>query len=224
MIGTTVWAKPDKPDKPPGKPSDPEPVIADYIIEIGKVDEDIILNPPNYISFEDVDGGYWLPPPIKGKSQKERVWRIGTQEVGEISCTYTIADVPASDPQYDVLSTILADHGVDGNTESPFFMIEHVHTRVPSAGVRDYWQIGIAWEVGHEPNTDSHIHGIICMTNIDAEWEGEYVETTYGTWIVTFEDAEAVLMENPDGIGDMDLLWEGTLSFTVTITRTSVYS
>ncbi len=60
------------------------------------------------------------------------------------------------------------------------------------------------------------------MTNIDAEWEGEYVETTYGTWAVTFEDAEAVLVENPDGIGDMDLLWEGTLSFTVTITRTNV--
>jgi len=218
---TTVWAK-GKPDKPPGKPSDPEPVIADYIIEIGKVDEDIILDSPSYISFEDVDGGYWLPPPpTKGKSQKERVWRIGTVEVMEISCTYTIADVPTSDPQYDGLSTILADHGVDVNTESLFFMIEHVYTRVSSAGVSDYWQIGIAWEVSHEPNTDSHIHAIMCMTNIDAEWEGEYDENT-DTWIVTFEDAEAVLVENPDGIGDMDLLWEWTLSFTVTITRTNV--
>ena len=223
LMVTTVWAI-GKPDKPPGKPSDPEPVIADYNIwiGIGEGDQHIILNSPSYISFEDVDGGYWLPPPTKGKSQKERVWRIGTQEVGEVSRTYTIADVPASDPQYEGLSTILADHGVDVNTESPFFMIEHVHTRVSSAGVRDYWQIGIAWEVEHEPNTDSHFHGIICMTDIEAEWEGEYVETTYGTWIVTFEDAEAVLMENPDGIGDMDLLWEGTLSFTVTIERTLV--
>jgi len=221
---TTVWAiKPDKPEKPPGKPSDPEPVTADYIIEIGE-DGDIILDSPDNLLVENVEGGYWLPPPTKGKAQKERTWRIGLiGETGDENGTYTIAPVPGVTPDgEESLSVILAGHEIYVNTESPFFMIEHVHTRVPSAGVGDYWQIGIAWEVGHEPNTDSHIHGIICMTNIDAEWEGEYVETTYGTWIVTFEDAEAVLMENPDGIGDMDLLWEGTLSFTVTIERTLV--
>jgi hypothetical protein len=145
---------------------------------------------------------------------------LGEEDV----CKYIIADDidgETPDNQDALLSDILAGHYIWDLIDSQFFMIEHTHTRVPGEGVSDYWQIGIAWEVGHEPNTDSHIHGIICMTNNDTEWEGEYYETT-DTWIVTFEHAEAWLIENPDGIGDMDLLWEGTLSFTVTITRTNV--
>jgi len=225
MIGTTVWAKPVKPVKPdkPGKPSDPEPVIADYNIWIGAVGQDIILDSPSPLSVENVVGGDWLPPPTKGKPQKETFWGINfIGETGDENCTYTIAPVLGVPPNETVLlSEELASHGIDDKTESPLFMIKHTRSR--RGGVEDYWEIGIAWQVGHEPNIGPHIHGIICMTNIDAELEGEYYETT-DTWIVTFEDAEAWLIENVDGSGDMSVPWAGRLSFTVTIERTLVES
>lgn len=45
-----------------------------------------------------------------------------------------------------------------------------------------------------------------------------------GAWTVTFDNAEFGLMENVEESGDMSLLWEGNLSFTITIVRTLVES
>ena len=224
---TTVWAV--KPDKPHGKPSDPETVIADYDIWIGDVDEDedIVLVSTDYIFVEGVEGGYWLPPPTKGKNPKARVWRIDLISVEEDDCgKYDIADV-LGEPPYDEkgLSTILDDdHGIDDETEAIFFSIEHVQKRSPYGGVSDYWLIQIAWQVGTVPGTDIHqIHGIMCWTDMDAECEGVYYFDD-DVWIVTFEDAEAGLLENSDVDDEQPILstlWEGTLSFTVTIERTT---
>ncbi len=217
LLVTTVWAI--KPDKPPGKPSDPdpEPVIADYSIWIGDVgdDQDIILESPSPIFVVDVVGGSWLPPPTKRKAPKEMTWSIDLQWAEGYEFRYYIGD--------ESLSTILAEpgHDIDVGTPSQFFSIEHVYRRSTRGGVSDYWLIQIAWQDGYLPDYSAipRIHGIMCRTNIDAGWEGVYNEDT---WAVTFDNAEAGLIENVDDSGNMVLLWEGDLSFTVTITRTNV--
>ncbi len=70
------------------------------------------------------------------------------------------------------------------------------------------------------------MHDIVGRTNIDAVWEGVYVPSNDdhdGIWTVTFDDAEFGLIEPYDYVnGNMKLLWDGTLSFTINITRTLV--
>ncbi len=220
MIGTTVWAKPDK----PGKPSRPEPETADFNIWIGEVDEDIILDSPSHFSVEDVVGGYWLPSPTKGKAPKGMTWRIDLISVeGDDCVTYTIADVLGVTPYEEKrLSVILSNHGIDVTTPAIFFSIEHVQKRSPYGGVSDYWQISIAWQVEVPGTQMLQTHGIICLTDMDAGLEGVY-DSGDDVWTVTFDNAEAGLLENLDEGGrDMFVLWEGTLSFIVTITRTNV--
>ena len=206
MMGSTVWAK---------KPSHPQPEAADFEIRIGEGSgaQDIRLNPPDSVLYvENEVGGYWLPPPTKGKekAQKERSWGITLLgETGDDCGEYNVGDV-SGDPPYEdvVLSEVLADAV---NLGAVYFSIEHVHTRVPRVGERDYWLIWIGWQV------DTFL-GIVGRTNIDAEWEGTYDEIA-DTWTVTFNNAEFGLIEN-DGSGAMSELWVGQLSFTVEIKRT----
>jgi len=214
---TTVWAK--KPENP-GKPSDPEPVIANYNIEIGEIDQDIIMNLPDSLLVENVVGGDWLPPPTKGKGQKGgRIWSITLpMEEGDVCGTYTFADVYGDPPNPTPFSEELASHGIYDDTPATFFRIEHMCMRATQGRVEDYWLIWIGWE---DPAT--HFHGIVGRTNIDSEWEGEYLQSDEfydGTWIVTFDDAEFGLIQPDDGSGNMSLLWAGRLNFTVIIKRT----
>jgi hypothetical protein len=209
MMRSTVWAK---------KPSPPEPEIVNYNIWIGETGEHIILMDPGYLVVEDVEGGYWLPPPtkVKEKAQKERLWDITLLgEEGDNCGNYIIAPVDGDphDPPYGKLSEVLAKKGVDVNLGALYFSIEHVHTRVPRVGERDYWLIWIGWQA------DTFL-GIVGRTNIDAEWEGEYEQfTDTDKWTVTFNEAEFGVIEN-DGSGEIIELWAGRLSFTVEIVRT----
>jgi hypothetical protein len=87
----------------------------------------------------------------------------------------------------------------------------------------DYWYIGIAWQVGtvtSDPDIP-HIHGLMRRTNPDTEWEGVY-DKINDTWTVTFDNAEFGVIGNCENGGDIELIWEGVLSFTVEITRTLV--
>ena len=217
MKGTTVWAKTGKPDKPE-KPSYPQPEAADFEIRIGEGSgaQDIILNPPDSVLYvENEVGGYWLPPPTKGKAPKEG-WGVGLGPEGEgdYCGKYIINDSELAD--------IMTSKGFDNDLEAYHFHIFHSPETNPQKGEGDYWHITIQWEVGTwiYPNPPPEVipHFLILSgnTNMNTEWEGTYDEIA-DTWTVTFNNAEFELYENttePD-----DPLWDGQLSFSVEIRR-----
>ena len=127
MIGTIVLAKPNKPGKPGKSPPDLE--IADFKIWIGKEGpQDIIVNSPSFLDVQDEVGGYWLPPPTKGKTQRED-WGVGLlEEQGHDCGTYIIADVEG-DSGYGELGQTLAEHGINSTVEARFFYIGHRNTQ-----------------------------------------------------------------------------------------------
>ena len=93
MIGTTVWAKPDKPGKPLS-----EPEKFNYQIWVGNgplgSPEDVVLQPYDeldHLVVEDVGySGIWLPPPTKGKKHIEG-WSIFLEKPeGDYCGTYDI--------------------------------------------------------------------------------------------------------------------------------------
>lgn len=231
MIGATVWAKPGKPDKP-GKPSHPRPEAANFEIRIGEGSgtQDIALYPLNSpLYVENEAGGYWLPPPTKGKTRE--VWGVGLGPEGEgdYCGKYDIADVEG-DSGYEgvILTEVLADHGIDSDVEAYRFNIFHVTQSHWRVGEGDYWRIRIQWEVGtlENPNPPppeiSHFLILSGNTNTDTEWEGIYNEPT-DTWTFTFDNAGFSLHENTIDGGSNEL-WSGQLSFTVKIKRELVES
>jgi len=222
MIGTTVWAK-GKPDKP-GKPEQPE--AADFEIRIGEGSgtQDITLNPPDsFLYVENEVGGYWLPPPTKGKAPREG-WGVGLGPEGEgdYCGKYIIND--------SELANIMTSEGFDSDLEAYRFNIFHSVETNFQKGEGDYWRIGIQWEVGTwvYPNPPPYVIPRFLIlsgnTNMNAEWEGTYDETA-DTWTVTFDNAEFKLYENttepddPDTGSVLNKLWDGQLSFTVEIER-----
>ena len=206
LIGTTVWAK-------PGKPSSPE--TADFEIRTGEGTQDITLNPPNsFLYIENVLGGYWLPPPTKGKAQKEG-WGVSLGPEGGDYCGKYIINK-------EELAKILNGKGVNSELEAYRLSIYHSTQSHQRFGEGDYWHIGIQWEVGtleipDPPFVIPHFLILSGNTNTDTEWEGEYDKTT-DTWTVCFNNAWFWLYENTES-GDLESIWTGQLSFTVKIKR-----
>ncbi len=220
MIGTTVWAK-GKPDKP-GKPEQPE--AADFEIRIGEGTQDITLNPPNdFLYVEDGLGGYWLPPPTKGKAPEEG-WGVslGPEGEGDYCGKYIIND--------SELANKMTSEGFDSDLEAYRFHISHRPETNPRKGEGDYWHIMIQWEVGTwvypNPPPDEIPRFLMLAGDTDTgpEPEGVYDENA-DTWTVTFDNAEFELYENttepddPDTGSVLNKLWDGQLSFTVEIKR-----
>jgi hypothetical protein len=238
MIGTTVWAK-GKPDKP-GKPEQPE--AADFEIRIGNgelnspEEEDVVLQPydgKDYLLVEDWLGGYWLPPPTKGKVPREG-WSIflGQQYVGNDYCgTYDIND-------QSLIEALNDNEAFDINNQDVYMLyirhcLEEYWTEDnPRPSKADFWHLIIQWEVGTwiYPNPPLYVIPRFLIlsgnTNMDTEWEGTYDENA-DTWTVTFDNAEFELYENttepddPDTGSVLNKLWDGQLSFTVEIKRTT---
>ncbi len=207
MIGTTVWAKPGKPP--------PKPEAANFEIRIGEGTEDITLNPPNdFLYVEDVIGGYWLPPPTKGKKNIE-VWSVSLgPEGGDYCGKYVINE--------EELDTLLNGKGVDSELEAYRFSIYHATQSHPRLGEEDYWHIGIQWEAGtfeipDPPYVLTYFLILSGDTNTNTAWEGEYNETT-DTWTVHFNNARFWLHETT-GFDVIEPIWDGQLSFTVEIER-----
>jgi hypothetical protein len=216
MIGATVWAKKTNPGIPP-----PEPETAHFEIKIGvgSGPQHITLNTPDSLLVQNLDYyGRWLPPPTKGKYNFER-WSVDSFNLdGEQwnSCgTYIITNGDL----VDALNT----HGIDSSVEAYGFRMDHNTQNRPGLTENDYWYIGIAWQVGtvtSDPDIP-HIHGLMGRTNPDTAWEGVYNKIN-DTWTVTFDNAEFGVIGNCENGGDIELIWEGALSFTVEITRTLV--
>jgi hypothetical protein len=100
------------------------------------------------------------------------------------------------------------------------FTLYHNTQNRPHLAENDYWYIGITWQVGtlsSDPETP-HLHSLMGRININAEWEGVY-DKINDIWTVTFNNAEFVVIGNCENGGDIELIWEGTLSLTVNITR-----
>jgi hypothetical protein len=224
MIGTTVWAKPNKPEKPEKPPPDLEP--ANFLIWIGRESgvHEIRLNPPDdYLYVENEVGGYWLPPPPKGKAPREG-WGVGLGPEGEgDDCgKYIINDAELAD--------IMTAKGFDSALAAYRFNIFHSAEPNPRTGEGDYWHISIQWDVGTwvYPNPPPDVIPRFLLlsgnTNMNPVWEGVYDETA-DTWTVTFDTAEFELHENttepddPDTGSVLNKLWDGHLSFTVEIQR-----
>jgi len=224
MIKTTVCAKTGKPDEPGKTPS--EPAAADFEIRIGEGTgtQDITLNPPeSFLYVENEVGGYWLPPPTKGKAPREG-WGVGLGPEGEgdYCGKYVIND--------SELTNIMTSNGFDSDLEAYHFHISHRVGNNPGKGEADYWHIVIQWEVGTwvypNPPPDVIPRFLILEgnTNMNTEWEGEYDEIA-DTWAVTFDNAEFELYENTTEQDDPNMgsvlnkLWDGQLSFTVEIKR-----
>ena len=216
MIGSSVWAKPGKP---------PEPEAADFEIRIGEGSgtQDITLNPPDsFLYVENEVGGYWLPPPTKGKAPREG-WGVGLgPEEGDYCGKYIINNLE--------LANIMTSEGFDSDLEAYRFNIFHSVETNPQTGKGDYWHIGIQWEVGTwvypNPPPDVIPRFLILSVNTDmtTEGEGTYDEIA-DTWTVTFDNAEFELYENttepddPNTGSVLNKLWNGQLSFTVEIKR-----
>jgi len=215
MIGATVWAKPGKPDKP-GKPSHPRIEAANFEIRIGEGSgtQDIALYPLNSpLYVENEVGGYWLPPPTKGKTREG--WGVGLgPEGGDYCGKYIINE--------EELATLLNGKGVNSELEAYRFSIYHATQSHQRFGEGDYWHIGIQWEVGtfEIPDPPFVLPYFLILsgdTNTDTEWEGEYDETT-DTWTVYFNNAWFWLHETT-GFDEIEPIWDGPLSFTVEIKR-----
>jgi hypothetical protein len=240
MIGTTVWAKPSKPGKPPS-----EPEKFDYQIWIGNgplaSPEDVVLQPygepeKDYLLVENAGySGRWLPPSTKGKKNIEG-WSIGLENPeGDYCGTYDVH-------KQDLIDALIANEIYPINDKDVFrFYIQHRLT-LPCTGdvppypseKADYWHVVIQWEVGileipNDPNSPMIIPHFLILsgnTNTDTVWEGVYDENA-DTWTVTFDNAEFELYENttepddPDTGSVLNKLWDGQLSFTVEIKRTT---
>ena len=207
MIGITVWAKLEK--RPP------KPETANFEIRIGEGTEDITLNPPNdFLYVEDVIGGYWLPPPTKGKKNIEG-WGVSLgPERGDYCGKYIINE--------EELANRLNGKGVDSELEAYRFSIYHATQSHQRFGEGDYWHIGIQWEVGTFEVPDPPFvlpYFLILSGNTDTGWEGEYDENT-DTWAIHFNNAWFWLHETT-GFNVIKPIWNGQLSFTVEIQRIS---
>jgi len=233
MIGTTVWAKPDK----PGKPSRPEPEKFDYQIWIGNgplgSPEDLVLQ-----SYDELDhlvvenvgySGRWLPPPTKGKRNNEG-WSVGLEKSeGDYCGTYEIN-------KPDLIAALDLNGIFDINEKDVYrFYLGHSLTSYwteddPRPSQADFWHIMIQFELGtffevpesYPPFVVPHFLVLEGNTDTGLEPEGEYDEPN-DTWTVYFSEAWFRVIKNSES-GEIEELWTGQLSFTVKIERTLVES
>ena len=235
MIGTIVWAKPDKPEKPVS-----EPETANFNIWIGNGElaspEDVVLQPydgNDYLLKEDWnDWQNWYPLPTKGKPVS----------VGWVFDLGAVNLAPGEEPQYPGTYDINDQYLTDKLREIIFYPIKDKEVLCliiihyaggwwegnrKSSDV-DFWRFMIQWDIGtleipnpegDDPETKPHVYLLEGETDMGIEPEGEYDETT-DTWTILFDNVDFGFKENTAEPGwVLNTLWEGPLSFTVEIQR-----
>jgi hypothetical protein len=218
-VGTIAAAKPER----PGKPVE----TWDLEIWIGEEGEDIVLEDPDFLFAQVVpcSGGLWDQP--VGKGAKGYVsahvslysWYEDGGWKGDATCgTYYLTHVEGESSAGETTYLDEFHHDDPGYT-----IIEvSIGHQISPLG-QNYWWFRLQWI-----NTSALIYSntwegynLWAWTSKDSNEEGKYPEENVLS--VVFNGAETMIFgswDDTDGDGVPDTYdWEGTTSFTVTITR-----
>lgn len=229
MIGTTVGKKPSNTGKPVERWDLKIRIGIGELNGIGNLEDIVLISSDHedqdgfYLFAEDVpcSGGLWNLPSEKGPP-RERGWAFGAIDLGwtgEDRGTYYLAHVldPNTDPP------VYLDDFYEPTDPTVAFSIQH-QISPPREGYpleEDYWTFHLAWldSPDSTPEEGTMIFAQI-QTDNGPEAEGTLSETM--GWLVEFIGAEATLYcyEYPPVDETPPLaIWEGSVSFTVGITR-----
>jgi len=214
MIGTTAGKKPANPGR--------SVKSWDIKIWIGVEGEDTVLQPydgKDYLFAQNYpcSGGLWDPPSDKGPP-RQRGWAYGAlylskyleggEWVGDYCGTYEETENPPLSPLYYS----------DTNTA---ISVRIQHDITPPGAItetgQDYWTFNLDWI---RWTTDS-VPTIYMLTAQTDDGPGAEGMLDNEVWVILFDEADATLESYVPGPDPPSHLWDGTVSFTVEMSRTA---